>query len=344
MNIFRRAGLVSVVLGVGLFLAFSSAQANLMDEEKEIYVVRPLITEPAWTQTGAYLKSFLFDMPNALARPSAQVGFVFTPGFTWSILDILELNLCLPMVLNPDPTGDRELDLAEIDPSLKERDNWDSHPDFDLPGLLLGLKGRILGKKPEDKVFLAVGVLASISVFEEWSTNFSQWKTQPHQSSPTMISPYVTVGYATGRFSPQLQLGLNVRFHQLVNPDTGLYLRDDNGDVEVKQYNDIFVNLALPIAFPFEGTAPMVEFNFVYNLEDEVAQAFITPAVTFLPKGSPASLGFACMLPILDSSFRKSEGFRFLVNFSYKFDMLSIPGLGDDTASKAKSEVPPYNW
>lgn len=317
-----------------------AAGANLVDDEKEIYVARPLITEPAWTQTGLYLKSFMFDLPNAVSRPNPQVGFVITPGFTWSVLDILELNVGLPLVLNPDETGDRELDVSPAN----RPDNFDEHPDFDMPGLIIGLKGSLLGKKAKDKVFLAIGVTASLPIIEEWATNFHMWKTGPTHSSPFMVSPYLSVGYTLGRFSPQLQLGANFRFDQMTDQD-GMYITDANGDIESQKYTDLFFNLALPFAFPFEGTVPILEINGIYNLDDESAQIFITPAVTFLPKGSPAWLGFACMLPILDSGWRKNEGFRFMVNFSYKFDFLGIPAPGEDEGGGgATNESPPAGW
>jgi hypothetical protein len=316
------------------------AGANLSDEEEEIYVARPLVTEPAWTQTGLYLKTFLFDLPNAVSRPSPQVGFVITPGFTWSVFDILELNLGLPLVLNPDETGDRE----KNDPRTKLRDDFDEYPDFDLPGLIIGLKGNIVGKKAKDEVFLAVGVTASLPIIEKWATNFYMWKTGPNHTSPLMVSPYLSVGYTMGRFSPQLQAGVNFRFDQETGLD-GMYLTDTNGDIETHQYTDVFFNLALPFAFPFEGTVPMLEINGIYNFDDETAQIFLTPAVTFLPKGSPAWLGFACMLPILDSDWRKNEGFRFMVNFSYKFDSLAIPALGaDEESGGVTNESPPADW
>jgi len=122
------------------------AGANVVDEEKEIYIVRPLTTEPAWTQTGFYFNSMLFDLPNAVSRPNAQVGFVFTPGLTWSVLDIVELNVGFPLVLNPDESGDSELAAAKENPSIKEAPHWDSTPDFDLPGLVDGLMAKLLGK------------------------------------------------------------------------------------------------------------------------------------------------------------------------------------------------------
>jgi len=318
-----------------------AAQANnMVNDEKEIYVARPLITEPAWTQTGVFLKSFMFDLPNAVSMPSPQVGFVFTPGFTWSVFDILELSLGLPLVLNPDETGDRELD---VQPAARP-DNFDDHPDFDMPGLIIGLKGSLLGKKAEDKVFLAVGVTASLPIIEEWATNFYMWKTGPTHSSPFMVSPYLSVGYTMGRFSPQLQAGMNFRFDKMTDMN-GEYITDSEGNTETNQYTDAFFNLALPFAFPFEGTVPMLEVNTIYNFDDQTAQMFITPAVTFLPKGSPAWLGFACMIPILDSDWRKNEGFRFMVNFSYKFDALAIPALGGEEESReATDESPPAGW
>jgi hypothetical protein len=332
----RKISLLACLL-IGIPLV---AQANLVDDEKEIYVARPLITEPAWTQTGVFLKSFMFDLPNAVSMPSPQVGFVFMPGFTWSVFDILELSLGLPLILNPDETGDRE----KADSQYQLQDNFDEYPDFDLPGLVLGLKGNLLGKKATDEVFLAVGVTATLPIIEKWATNFHMWKTGPTHSSPFMVSPYLSVGYSMGRFSPQLQAGMNFRFAQMTDMN-GMYVTDDNGDIETQRHTDVFVNLALPFAFPFEGTVPMLEVNAIYNFDNETAQMFITPAVTFLPKGSPAWLGFACMIPILDSDWRKNEGFRFMVNFSYKFDALAIPALGgDEESGGATAESPPAGW
>lgn len=330
---------------IALLVIPSAAQSNVVDEEKGLYVIRPLITEAPFVRTGAYLKSFLFDMPNAVSRPNAQVGFVFTPGFTWSVLDILELNVGFPLVINPDPTGDAELDAADADPGLKDLDSWDSHPDFDLPGIQVGLKGRLLGSKAEDRFFLAAGVMANI-VIEDRATNFMQWKNGSQLSSPYLVSPYITLAYTTGRFSPHLQAGANFRFSAMLDPDNpGYYKTDAQGNVDTKMYTDLFLNLALPFAFPFEGTAPMLEFNAVYNPENQAAQVFITPAVTFIPKGSAASLGFACMLPILDSDFRDQEGFRFLVNFNYNIDALAIPGPQQEDDSEAgMDEHPPAGW
>jgi hypothetical protein len=317
------------------------ARANLVDDEREIYVARPLITEPAWTQTGVFLKSFMFDLPNAVSRPNPQVGFVIVPGFTWSALDILELSVGLPLVLNPDETGDRELD----DPQAKQRDNFDEHPDFDMPGLIIGLKGSLLGKKARDKVFLAVGITASLPIIEEWATSFHMWKTGPTHSSPFMFSPYLSVGYTMDRFSPQLQMGFNLRFDRMTDQN-GTYITDADGEIGSQQYTDVFFNLALPFAFPFEGTVPMLEINGIYNLDDETAQIFITPAVTFLPKDSPVWLGFACMLPIMDSGWRKNEGVRFMVNFSYRFDFLAIPALGEneDRGGGTDESPPTAGW
>jgi hypothetical protein len=331
---------ISLLACLLMVIPLVAQASNLVDDEKEIYVARPLITEPAWTQTGVYLKSFMFDLPNAVSMPSPQVGFVFTPGFTWSVFDILELNVGFPLILNPDETGDRE----KADSQYKLRDNFDEYPDFDLPGLILGLKGNLLGKKATDEVFLAVGVTATLPIIEKWATNFHIWKTGPNHSSPFMVSPYLSVGYTMGRFSPQLQAGVNFRFDQMTDVN-GVYITDDEGNTKTNQYTDVFFNLALPFAFPFEGTVPMLEINGIYNFDDETAQMFITPAVTFLPKGSPAWLGFACMIPILDSDWRKNEGFRFMVNFSYKFDALAIPALGgDEESGGATDESPPAGW
>jgi hypothetical protein len=345
----RRAWKITCLALLGITLAPTAFGRNLVDEEKQIYIAQPLVTEPAWTQTGVYLKSFLFDLPNAVSRPNAQVGFVLTPGFTWSVLDMFELNVGFPMVLNPDQTGDRELDefaaKKAMDGNIKPPDNWDENPDFDLPGLLIGLKGKLLGKKPEDRFFLAVGVSANLPIFETWATNFSQWKTSRFQTSPFIISPYVSIAYALGRFSPQLQLGADVRLNESVDPDTGNYIRNEAGNPEIETNTDFFFNLALPFAFAYEGTVPMLELNGVYS-PGEGTQLFITPAVTFLPTGSAASLGFACMIPISDSAFRKSEGFRFVINFSYAFDALGIPAPEEenDGSSDISDEVPPAGW
>jgi hypothetical protein len=319
---------------------------NLVDEEHEIYIAQPLITEPAWTQTGAYLKSFLFDMPNAVSRPNPQVGFIFTPGFTWSVLDILELNVGFPLVLNPDETGDIELDEAKANPALEDVPTYDKHPDFDLPGLQLGLKANILGKKAEDRLIVAVGVMANLALFEKWSANFMPTKQQENHSNSYRYSPYLSIAYGQGRFSPQLQVGASFRQNEKTfHPEK--YAANPNDPTAVTEHNylDLFFNLALPFALPFEGTIPMIELNGVWNPGEEQAQIFITPAVSFLPGGSSAMIGFACMLPILDSSWREDEGFRFLVNFSYQLDMLGIAALDDEESSSVNpDETPPANW
>ena len=332
---------MATVVSCLIFTFVVQTQArNLVDEEKQIYVAQPLITEPAWTQTGVYLKSFLFDLPKAVSRPNAQVGFCFKPGFTWSVFDILELNVGFPLVLNPDATGDRELNAADraraANENYQDPPNWDGTPDFDLPGIQIGLKGRILGKKADDGLFLAAGVMTNIPI-ERWATNFMPPKTTANHSSSFRVNPYISLGYAIGRFSPQVQLGASVRLEEDVYTPAA-------ETIETKGYFDFFFNLALPFAFAYEGTVPMLELNGVYNPE-EGTQLFITPAVTFLPASSPASLGFACMIPIHDSSFRDTEGFRFLVNFSYAFDSLSIPGPEDEDEGEATStETPPAGW
>ncbi|MBW1809935.1 MAG: hypothetical protein JRJ87_17190 [Deltaproteobacteria bacterium] len=331
---------IGVAVLFGLAIVPASSGKNLVDEEHQIYMAQPIITEPAWTQTGVYLKSFLFDLPNAESRPSPQVGFVFTPGFTWSILNILELNVGFPLVLNPDGTGDQELNQANAaraaDPNYVDPPNWDGTPDFDLPGIQIGLKGRILGSKPKDGLFLAIGVRTHIPI-EKWATNYTPQKTALNHSSSFHIDPYISVGYAIGRFSPQAQVGMSIRMKEDV-------YNEDTSEITTKGFTDIFFNLALPFAFAYEGTVPMLELNGVYN-PDEGTQLFITPAVTFLPMNSPASLGFACMIPIHDSSFRNNEGFRFVVNFSYQFEALSIPGFDDEEESDGtSSESPPAGW
>ena len=109
-----------------------------------------------------------------------------------------------------------------------------------------------------------------------------------------------------------------------------------------KGYTDFFFNLALPFAFLYERTAPMLEINGIFG--EQGSQVFITPAVTFLPKSSPALISFACQIPVLDDGFRHSEGFRFLVNFSYRLDALAIPALGSDEEDEGSDETPPAGW
>ncbi|MBW2704102.1 MAG: hypothetical protein JRF33_25060, partial [Deltaproteobacteria bacterium] len=272
------------------------------------------------TQTGFYFNSMMFDLPNAVSRPNPQVGFQFTPGFTWSVMDILELNVGFPLLINPDETGDIELDAADRNPALKDAPSWDSTPDFDMPGIRVGLKGNILGKKGESRFFLAVGVMANIAL-EKWATNLGQPKT--------------TWGHSNSH-------GATIRMpEEYYNP------KDPPAVDEVlptKGYTDFFFNLALPVTFAFEHTIPMLEINGVFG--EEGSQIFITPAVSFMPTKSPALISFALMLPILDSDFRENEGFRFMVNFSYRMDMLSIPALGGDKSEEdAKSgEKPPAGW
>jgi len=334
---FARAWVAAAVIVGWLPAVFAG---NLVDEEKQIYVTQALITEPAWLQTSASLNSSLFDLPNAQSRPNAQVGFVFTPRFTWSIFDLLELQFALPLVINPDASGDRELDAAQLasqtEPGYVHPANWDTDPDFDLPGVQIGLKGRILGKKPQDGLFLAAGVLSHIPI-ERWATNFLPPKTLPNHSSSFRINPYLTMAYALGKFSPQLQVGVSLRLKEDVyDPDSNQIMR--------KGFTDLFFNLALPYALANEGTVPMIEINGTYN-PDEGTQLFITPAVTFLPARSPATLGFACMIPVHDSTFREHEGFRFMVHFGYQIDALGIPGWKDaDELSENAAETPPAGW
>ncbi len=339
---------ISTILALlGCLFAAPATQANIVNEEKEIYVVRPVITEPAWTQTGFYFNSMGFDLPNAVSRPSAQVGFVFTPGITWSIMDFIELNIAFPLVVNPDATGDRELNAADnarrLDPSYQDPPYWDSTPDFDLPGLTLGMKAALVGNKKTDRFFLAVGVTSSIPVVssDKWSTNLMGSKTMPGHSNSLRLAPYVSLAYSLGRFSPQLQLGaffrFNEEFYDIDNPPSV-------GEPLAKSdYADFFFNLALPFAFLYEHTAPVLEINGVFGTES--IQLFITPAVTFLPSHSPALISFACQIPVLDSEFRGIEGVRFMVNFSYRLDALSIPALASDEDDDNESaEQPPSGW
>lgn len=345
----ERPTTIPVLASLALVAAIAfplAAGANVVNEEKEIYIVRALRTEPAWTETTFYFNSTLFDLPNAQSRPNAQVGFVFTPGLTWSILDILELNVGFPLVLNPDETGDQEKNAAKrarkLDPDYQNPPSWDGSPDFDMPGLRLGLKANVVGNKKEDRFFLAVGVMSNIPLgVDKWSTDFMPPKTPFAHSTSFRIAPYVTAVYNLGRFSPQLQLGgvmrLNEQFYDPENPPAV------GDELAEESHFDFFFNLALPFAFLYEHTAPMLEINGVFG--DGVAQLFITPAVTFLPKGSPALLSFACQIPVFDSGFRDKEGFRFLVNFSYRLDVLSIPALGgDEEQDESPAETPPAGW
>ncbi|MBN2496897.1 MAG: hypothetical protein JXR96_20065 [Deltaproteobacteria bacterium] len=318
------------------------ASANVVDWEKEIFIARPLVTEPAWTQTGFYLHSMLFDLPNAQSRPSPQIGFSFLPGFTWSALDIIELNVGFPLVVNPDETGDREIHAADLNPAIKDAPNWDGTPDFDLPGIQLGLKAKIWGKKGEDHFFVAAGLMSSIAI-EKWGTNFLPPKTSPGHSNSHRFCPYVSAAYqlpGTG-FAPQIQLGASIRlpeeYYDPENPPNPGDELPSNG------YVDFFFNLALPFTFVFERTIPMLEINGVFG--EQGSQLFITPAVSFLPETSPALLSFALMIPVLDSDFRDNEGFRLLVNFSYRLDMLSIPAIGADEDKEGDAgELPPKGW
>ncbi len=336
----RMPALASTAFLAIALMPFSS-NANVINEEKEIYIARPLITEPAWTQTGFYFNSMMFDLPNAVSRPNPQVGFQFTPGFTWSVMDILELNVGFPLLINPDETGDIELDAADRNPALKDAPYWDDTPDFDMPGIRVGLKGNILGKKGESRFFLAVGVMANIAL-EKWATNLGQPKTTWGHSNSHRVSPYVTMAYNLGIFSPQLQVGTTIRMpEEYYNPEDPPSAGEE---LPSKGHTDFFFNLALPVTFAFEHTIPMLEVNGVFG--EEGSQIFITPAVSFMPTKSPALISFALMLPILDSDFRENEGFRFMVNFSYRMDMLSIPALGGDKSEEdAKSgEKPPAAW
>jgi hypothetical protein len=312
------------------------AVANVVDDEKEVYFIRPLITEPAWTRTGVYFNTTLFDLPNAPSRPSAQVGFVFTPGFTWSVLDLLELNVGFPLVLNPDASGDRELNAAKRDPTIKDSPAWDGTPDFDMPGLFLGLKANVFGKPGKDPFLLAVGVDTSLPIAEKWATNFMPPKNMPGRSNGWRVNPYVALGYNIGHFSPQLQLGAALQVGEETY-DASQALPAAGAQLDKKSQTAFFFNLALPYAFVYERTALMVELNGVFGPDG--SQLFVTPAVGFMPKGSPALLSFACMIPVADEDFRDQEGFRFLVNFSYQLDMLSIPALGGD--EETSEDKPP---
>ena len=339
------------ILAAVAFLAIAvvpfSSMANVINEEKEIYIARPLITEAARTQTGFYFNSMMFDLPNAVSRPNPQMGFQFTPGFTWSVLDWVELNVGFPLLLNPDETGDQELNAADANPALKDAPYWDGTPDFDMPGIQAGLKVNILGqhgfmeKKGEAHFYLAAGVMTHIAL-EKWATVMSAPKTTWGHSNSHRISPYITMAYNVGIFSPQLQLGATIRmpeeFYDPENPPAA------GEELESSGYTDFFFNLALPFTFAFEHTIPMLEVNGIFG--EEGSQIFITPAVSFMPTKSPALLSVAPMLPILDSDFRENEGFRFMVNFSYRLDMLSIPAMGGDKAEEdAKSgETPPAGW
>jgi hypothetical protein len=321
----------SVALSPGLSRAGERA-----DDEKRIYLSAPLVTEYPWTQTGVYLKNFMFEIPNVVSRPNAQVGFVFMPGLTWSALDLIEVNVGFPMVINKDGTGDRELNKAKLDPTLADAANWDKHPDFDAPGLQVGIKANITGKKPEDQFFFAVGATSSLPIGEKYGINFMPPKNNPNHSSGVRINPYVSLAYAMPRFTPQLQLGTAIR------PQDEIYDPRTHG-TSTKGYFDFFFNLALPYALPVEGTVPMLELNGAFGQDG--SQLFLTPAVTFLPKKSFFQLGFACMIPIADAKWRDREGFRVLFNFSYALDGLGIPAPDEEpAAATGGQESPPSGW
>lgn len=335
-----------LLAGLGAVPAQAGA-AGLVDEEHQVYLAEPVVTEPAWTQTSVYLRSMLFDIPGAVSRPSPQVGFAFVPGVTWQLFDLLELDIALPLVLNPDVSGNRDLEayrqMKTLHPDWPGPDNYDAHPDFDMPGLRLGAKVGLLGRKAADRLFLAAGLNANLPVFEQWGTNIGDWKTTRFTSSPLLVTPYLVAAYALGRFSPQLQLGASLRVDQAVDPETGYFLRDAAGQVNTDWHGDLLFNLALPLALPYERTVLMVEINGAWNFHRDL-QLFITPAVTFLPRSSAASLAFACMIPVADGAFRGQEGFRFLVFFRYRLDMLSLGGE-DDFEQEAESEqLPPAGW
>lgn len=324
-----------------------TVRANLIDEEKQLYFVRPLATEPAWTSTGFFFHSMLFDLPNAPSRPSAQVGFVFTPGLRWSVFDWIELQIAFPMVINPDATGDRELDQAgdELpnDPlAIRNAPQWDASPDFDLPGLVVGLKSTLFGKKGEDPFLVAVGLTSSIPLgsYDRFSTNFMPPKTMPGHANSLRLAPYLSLAYALGRFSPQLQMGASFRFDEkYYDPEKPPFA---GGRLSKGNYIDFFVNLALPFALLYERTAPVLEINGVFG--EQQTQLFITPAVTFLPKHSPALLSFACMIPVFDADFREREGFRFMLNFSYRLDVLGISAEVDEPTTEKTIDMPPAEW
>jgi hypothetical protein len=345
-NVLQRYGLSFLVL-VAISTIPVTASGNIVNEEKGIFIVRPVITEPAWGQTAVYLNTFLFNIPNASTHPSPQAGLSFTPGFTWLLLDRIELNVGFPLLINPDETGQRELDEADGNPTLEKSPAWDSHPDFDFPGMTIGLKALLAGKKGEDKFFFAAGVTSSIPLppSRTFETNFMPPKTDPYHTDGFRLNPYISLAYNTGRFTPQLQLGYAMRFkdesYDPKNPPAPGESLTKGEDM----YGALFFNLALPFAMVFEGTAPMLEINGVAGKEG--TQLFITPAVSFLPRKSPALLSFALMIPVLDSAFRENEGFRAIVNFSYRFDALSIPGPQEPDAGTANSDgsaTPPALW
>ena len=344
----NRCWLSGLVLGACLAVISTPAgAASLVDEEHQVYLAEPVVTEPAWTQTSAYLRSMLFDIPGAVSRPSPQVGFGFVPGVSWELFDMFQLEVALPLVLNPDDSGDRDLDayrqMKSLHPDWPGPDNHDTHPDFDMPGLQLGAKVKLLGHRAADRLFLAAGVRANLPVFEQWGTNIDGWKTDRFTSSPFLLTPYVVVAYGLGRFSPQLQLGANVRLSRAVDPASGYYLRDDDGQVSTEIHGDVLFNLALPLALPYERTVLMVELNGAWN-PSQGLQLFITPAVTFLPRSSAASLAFACMIPVAAGDFRDREGFRFLVSFRYQLDMLSLGGEDEQEQEAESEELPPAGW
>jgi hypothetical protein len=322
MNRFLRHGFSLAVLSGLLLLGSTAALANtIMDDEKGIYIAVPNMTEPAWLRTGIFLDTFIFDMPKELSQPSPQVGLSLYPSLRWSLFDRVELLLGFPMVLNPDGTGDREENAADRDPSLADRPYWDSTPDFDMPGLVVGAKGLLWGKPGEDPVLVSLGVRAGIPLGGKFESNLLLPRTAPFHTNTMRFDPFVAVAYNLGRFTPQLTLGASIRladeYYDPENPPAA-------GEplIKGKGYVDVTFSLALPWAMPFEGTVAMLELSGAVGPDRQ--QLYLTPGVTFLPKRSSFNVGLACAIPLLDSTLRDQEAFRVMVNFSYRLDILSL--------------------
>lgn len=345
----HRVPCLRLAVAFGLF-ASAVASANVVDEKKEIYLVRPIATVPAWTETGLFLETMFWNIPNAKASPMAQVGWQFTPSFSWSAFDMLELRVAFPVIVNPDGTGQRELRAADRNPNLKQTPIWDDTPDLDLPGFQVGLKGNLIGRKGLDRFFLAVGVVGGIPLYgqdgmiDKWSTNLLAPKTMPGHANSLRLLPYLSFAYDLGRFSPQLQVGASVVFdEEYYDPNKPPMPRLDGTYAPLASQGDVqgFFSLALPFAFLYERTAPMLEVSGVIGKDD--FQLFLSPAVTFLPKDSNLLLAFACMIPIGDGEFREQEGFRVLINVSYRLDVLAV-GSRSPEEEGAEAATPPAGW
>ncbi|NMB76712.1 MAG: hypothetical protein GYA21_16470 [Myxococcales bacterium] len=322
MRSFLRHGFSTAIVLCGVLLGGLPARGStVVDEEKGIYIVAPNMTEPAWLRTAAFFDVFMFDMPKELSQPSPQVGLSLYPSLRWSLFDRVELLVGFPMAVNPDGTGDREEKAAERDPTLKDRPYWDSTPDFDMGGLVVGLKGLLWGKPGEDPLLVALGVRAGIPLGGKFENSVLFPRTAPFHTNTMRFDPFVAVAYNLGRFTPQLTLGASIRLQdQYYDPENPPAVGEPLSDG--KGYVDVTFSLALPWAMVFEGTVAMLELSGAVGPDRQ--QLYLTPGVTFLPRRSAFNVGLACAIPLIDSTLRDQEAFRIMVNFSYRLDVLSL--------------------